>query len=477
MRLASWHRRLAGWLALPVLAWSLTGLLHPLMSRWQPSAAERQPPVEMLAAPEGRAWSDYPAPARVLPGELRLRELRALTWQGSAYWLLQRPSGEIAFVDARDGQAADIERELVTALARHYTGERQAAVSLSRVTGFSDEYPFVNRYLPVWRVAFARPDGLMAFIEPRGLLLAGLTDTWKTRFTWLFGNLHSWKWLNHESVRDAAMTLVLGTTVVLVLSGLLRVRRAGARRPALRRWHRRLGLFVSLAALAWLGTGIFHVLVVSKSAPTFPTYPLRQDFAAGELRQPAPPAIPAGARLQVVATALGPLWHDFRIGRPQQPGHHHGAGGEHAGHGAGAQAAPLLERYVSARDGHPLSREEAVRDLLATVAPKGSWTRCEPVTAFAGEYGFVQKRLPVCRVALATPDHLAVYVDPADRALAAVVDDVARLEGTGFSLLHKANWLEFLGKDLRDAILALFALLVAGLTGVGLRLLWRGRRT
>ena len=288
MRLARWHRRLAFWLALPVLAWSLTGLLHPLMSRWQPSAAQRQPPATMLAAPAGLSWSDYPAPARVLPGELRLRELRALTWQGRGYWLLQRPSGGISYVDARDGRPVDIERELVITLARHYTGERQAAVSLSRVTGFSDEYPAVNRYLPVWRVAFDRPDGLVAFIEPRGLLLAGLTDTWKTRFTGLFGNLHSWKWLGSEPVRDVAMTLVLASIVVLVLSGLLRARHAGARRPLLRRWHRRFGLFVSLAALAWLGTGIFHVLAVSKSAPAFPTYPLKQDFAAGALRQPAP---------------------------------------------------------------------------------------------------------------------------------------------------------------------------------------------
>lgn len=235
MRLARWHRRLALWLALPVLAWSLTGLLHPLMSRWQPSAAERQPPATMLAAPAGLSWSDYPAPARVLPGELRLRELRALTWQGRGYWLLQRPSGGISYVDARDGRPVDIERELVITLARHYTGERQAAVSLSRVTGFSDEYPAVNRYLPVWRVAFDRPDGLVAFIEPRGLLLAGLTDTWKTRFTGLFGNLHSWKWLGSEPVRDAAMTLVLVSIVVLVLSGLLRARQAGGRRPVLRR--------------------------------------------------------------------------------------------------------------------------------------------------------------------------------------------------------------------------------------------------
>jgi hypothetical protein len=32
-RLMRWHRRLAILAVIPLLAWSLTGLLHPLMSR------------------------------------------------------------------------------------------------------------------------------------------------------------------------------------------------------------------------------------------------------------------------------------------------------------------------------------------------------------------------------------------------------------------------------------------------------------
>ncbi|MFX5839638.1 hypothetical protein ABTE60_20225, partial [Acinetobacter baumannii] len=92
-----------------------------------------------------------------------------------------------------------------------------AVSSLTRVTAYSDEYAFINRYLPVWRVAFDRPDGLVAFIEPRSLALAGLSDHWKTRFAWMFGNLHSWKWWPHEPSRDIAMALLLTSALLLVL--------------------------------------------------------------------------------------------------------------------------------------------------------------------------------------------------------------------------------------------------------------------
>lgn len=477
--LAPRHRQLALWIALPVLCWSLTGLLHPLMSRWQPSAVAMQPPADMLAPPPGLTWSALPPPASVLPAMLPLSELRALTWQGHPYWLLRTPEGGLRYVDARDGRPADIGAAVVEALARHYTGEMKAAVSLAEVTAFSDEYPFINRYLPVWRVAFDRPDGLVAFIEPRSLALAALSDNWKTRFSWLFGNLHSWKWWHHEPSRDVVMSVLLALAAVMVLTGLVRALSGGSgRRPAGRRWHRRLGLLVSLAVLAWTSSGIFHLLAIDKSRPAFETHPLKLAFTAGDLRQPAPADIPPDARLQILAAPQGPLWHWFML---HKPGHHGGQGqgaSEHAGHDAMAMAssAPMLhEAYVSARDGGVVAAEDYARALAAGVAAGARWLGCEPVTRFTPEYGFVQKRLPVYRLQFDTPDHLAVYVDPADAAVADAIRDLDRAEGFSFAYLHKVHWLDFLGKDGRDLVAGVFASLVLVLTLVGL-LIWRRRR-
>ncbi|MFX4681864.1 hypothetical protein ABTB34_20645, partial [Acinetobacter baumannii] len=74
-----------------------------------------------------------------------------------------------------------------------------------------------------------------------------------------------------------------------------------------------------------------------------------------------------------------------------------------------------------------------------------------------------------------TADNLTVYVDPADAAVAAVVRDLDRAEGFAFAYLHKANWLDFLGRDVRDAIAAMFALGVFALSLIGGRFLVRRR--
>lgn len=467
--LLRWHRSLAMIAAVPVLAWTLTGLLHPVMSRWQPSAVAMKPPAEMLAPPSGMVWSDLPAPARILPATLSLRELRALTWQQQPYWMAQTTAGERLYFDARTGRPAEIEQALVSALARHYTGAQTPVRSISLVSAFDHEYAFVNRYLPVWRVAFDQPDALVAFIEPRSLLLAALTDTWKTRFSLLFANLHSWAWWPHEPSRDVAMTAFLSAAWLLVISGLLRAR--VTRHPTLtsgpRRWHRRIGWLVAAAALAWLSSAIFHVLAIDKGHPAFATYPLRVSFTPAEVMQPAPRAVPLPARLQVLATPDGPLWH-WQFLQPAVQMRHgsQSARAEHQHHGA-AQGSPVLhEAYVSATTGETVQPLSYMRALSAAVSADAPVLSSEAITTFGSEYGFVQKRLPVCRLVLA--DHLSVYIDPADAAVAAVIRDLDRAEGFSFAYLHKASWLDFLGKNTRDAVLAGFALMIFALTLVGL---------
>lgn len=470
--LLRWHRPLAMIAAIPVLAWTLTGLLHPVMSRWQPSAVAMKPPAEMLAPPSGLAWSDLPAPAQTLPAALPLRELRALTWQQKPYWMAQTATGERRYFHASSGQPANIEQALVVALARHYTGSQKPVLSLREVHAFDDEYAFVSRYLPVWRVAFDQPDGLVAFIEPRSLLLTGLTDTWKTRFSWMFSNLHSWKWWRHEPSRDIAMAVFLSAASLLVLSGLVRAAttKSGLQAGWLQRWHRRIGWTVAAAALAWLCSGLFHVLAINKGRPAFATYPLQLAFTPAELVQKAPAAIDTQARVKVLATPDGPLWHWHFL---QLPGASAAMPAEHAEHQHKPAAPTLREAYVSARTGQIVQPQDYVRALTAGVAAGATGLTYEPVTKFTDEYGFVQKRLPVYKVQFASADHLAVYVDPVDAAVAAVVRDLDRVEGFSFAYLHKVHWLDALGKDVRDAVMGLFALLIFAMTTVGLSFLRR----
>lgn len=470
--LLRWHRPLAILAVIPVLAWSLTGLLHPLMSRWQPSAVAMKPPMDLVLSPVDRPWSDLPAPATTLPDGLQLRELRALTWQQIPYWMVQTASGERHYYEAESGKAANIEPAIILALARHYTGVSSPILSVREVTAFDDEYAFVNRYLPVWRVAFDQPDGLVAFIEPRSFQLTGLTDTWKTRFSFLFSNLHSWKWWPHEPSRDVAMVSFLSAAILLVLSGLLRARARKVTPVTTKttRWHRRIGWCVAAAALAWACSGIFHLLAINKGRPAFATYPLTHTFNSDELIHPAPPINNDLARLQIVATSAGPLWREWGVHsntHPQLANHEH--------HSVEKSTPHLLETYASARTGEVVQPTEYVRELTASASQQAKWLSTEPITQFASEYGFVQKRLPVYRVMF--EGELSVYIDPADAAVATVVKNVDRAEGFSFAYLHKGHWFDFLGKDARDATLALFALSIFVMACTGITLLRRARHS
>ena len=130
---------------------------------------------------------------------------------------------------------------------------------------------------------------------------------------------------------------------------------------------------------------------------------------------------------------------------------------------------------MSAETGEVIVPLEYVRVLAAGAAAGAKALTCEPITRFTDEYGFAQKRLPVYRLQFSTPDHLAVYIDPVDAAVAAVVRDLDRAEGFSFGYLHKAHWLDLFGKDVRDALMGLFALLIFVMTCFGLSFLRRKR--
>jgi hypothetical protein len=92
----------------------------------------------------------------------------------------------------------------------------------------------------------------------------------------------------------------------------------------------------------------------------------------------------------------------------------------------------------------------------------------EPVFKFEGEYGFINKRLPVWRVSFDTPDAAAYYVETSSGTLATIVRNADRAEGYSFAFLHKYHWLDFAGKNVRDFVMASFAFGMTLTAGLGL---------
>jgi hypothetical protein len=90
------------------------------------------------------------------------------------------------------------------------------------------------------------------------------------------------------------------------------------------------------------------------------------------------------------------------------------------------------------------------------------------VTSFAGEYGFVNKRLPVVKLAYDTPAHTTYYIETTTSRLSTKVEDHNRREGFSFAFLHKYSYLDFLGKNMRDGIMTFAAASVLVVSILGL---------
>ena len=445
------HRGLAWIAAVAALVWATSGILHPLIVWTGPKPAAFAPPLSGFLA------AALPAPATLLAaaGIAEAERLRYLAIDGRPVLQVQRPgSAERRYLDAATGAAlADADRAQAERLARHYAGEPQAAVASARLlTRFDADYPPVNRLLPVWRIDFARDDGLAVWVDTGGDRLATLSGSRKRSLQRLFQTLHTLGWLDPlPLLRDTLIGLFSSALLLTAGAGASLLLRPGGQRPA-RRWHRRFAWLALLPALAFPASGLFHLFAYSGSLPLPATPPL--DLAHYTT---APFNATTGAVREAVSLGLrdGPGWQLQLLD------------------GAGPRSC-----YIAA-DGTAIAEDEAalVRHWAAAhfgIAEDAVATPTR-LLRFSREYGFANKLLPVWRVT--GPGDEIAFFDAASGGLSAQVRPLDLAQGLGFDWLHKGQWLDALGlnPDRRNAVLILLALLVLATAAFGLRLRLRLR--
>lgn len=488
-----WHRIIGLLTVVPVILWTLSGLAHPLMSNWlRPKIAREALSPTPVAKPRV-ALRQVLAQNQIAS----LRGVRVVRWRGQPAYQVQpgteAPTAAPRYFSTETGQPlpATADRQYAEQLARYFAQDSVARVSSAvRITGFDQEYKFVNRLLPVWRIAFERPDGLVVYVETAPARLATFNNAGRSAFIRVFDLFHNWSWLEligNNTFRVLTMLVLLGVIIASAVSGLViygflwkkfrKPRHAQDRVGRLRKYHRQVGLAVALVTFTFAGSGAFHVYLKLhpddrlryQHAPAVPTPALAVDLTelplAWELVQ------------QVTLAELnGQVYYQvFRLPTEKPTGP---ATGASTGQPVEAvRATPVA--YYNATTGQLLP-DGATRyaAFLATTFLQQAGGGATPamsgkptlVDHFEGEYGFINKRLPVMKVAYDTPQQTTLYVEPATGRLAARVENVARYEGLSFAFLHKYHAAGQLGKNLRDIItmLAAAGVLAVSVLGLGL---------
>jgi hypothetical protein len=507
-----WHHRLGVLTCLALLLWGLSGVTHPLMSRWQPRPASSFPPDQSISLSAARSLPDV-LQAR---GWERIQAASLATVAGHPHYRVTVAAAEPAhYLDVQTGaELPDGERLHAEELARHYTGLKQAKIVSSRlVQAFDADYHPTNRLLPVWRIQFDQADELTAYIDVGQARLATLVDQRRRLMTTWFKFGHDWSFLSGLSgLRLAAMTTALALVAFSALSGLwffVRMRGSAATRLArkpLARWHRWLGGLVGVTTVAFTLSGTLHLWMKQRHDALERPAVAQQGIATADLTDAGWRAItaPPLARLELLSHGHQAAWL-MQVARPGQASgpkaqvaamaqarSESGAASshdEHAGHGdkARRKAQPSATPTVMLHDtrsgaplpGGPLEWAGQLAQGFASQGGENATRAVESsrwITRFDDEYGFVNKRLPVVRVTLRDdPSHTRYFIEPATGTLAARVDDMDLLEGRIFSWLHKWRFTDA-GKDIRDLLQALVVLTTVGVALGGLLLFIRRQR-
>lgn len=465
--LYKWHRRLGVLAAVPILGWCFSGMTHPLMANFY-----RLKPVHRMA-PVAQVHLD----SNSLPLSTALQQnnciafeqMRWVVVEGEPYYQILKQNSTPLYLHAHTGiRLENGDKRYAQQLARHFLADSSSSiVSVEPVQQFTARYKFINRLLPVYRVLFDRADGMAVYVHTQSSRLGTLNDHHRRRFMWVFSQLHNWDFVQgYPRLRLGLMLFWLLAGGFVALSGLCLYgvwwrhwRGSKLAASASRRWHRRIGLLVSLSSLAFVFSGGYHALAKQEGK--------------GELRR----AIARPTFALETVHRLPDLWATFNKRAVHQISL---AEVEGRPYFQVDWDDPLVETsYFDVNTLEVISQgEERYALTLAKRHTQLADAAVDSVrlrTRFGGEYGFINKRLPVHGIYYDTDQQHSVYVETSTGKLAAVITSAKRREALSFLLLHKYHWLDPLGKPIRDSVIVLLLLGITVVHILGLILWWRTR--
>jgi hypothetical protein len=467
-----WHQWIGVVACIGMVLWGLSGASHPIMSRLQPVPQQFMPP---LAAVDLSHAVSLPALLQQ-QAITQFQHISLVQLDGQAYYRVALDDAARYFSVANGDERADAEQAVAISLASYYTGRNSQVVrAVQAVTDFAPDYHPVNRLLPVWRVAYAGDEGLRAYVDTEQSRLATLVDDRRAFLTKVFQFGHNWSFLQACSTLQLAVaTLVLALILASAVTGItlyIKQRKTAPyrlKRWGLQWWHREFGLWVSLVILLLASTGLFH-LWMSDIQQRRPILHTRFVSDSSALSAAAWSQLATGQVLKLDIYGRGStlFWQIIPATSGTQGLPSAQVAAMHQHHAAMSHSPATPELWLTgAQTAAVLTPEAYAAAWLTTIAgaAQPGVESVQWVTAFANEYGFIFKRLPVLKVQTTQAHHTRFYLEPATGTLAANIDDTDGMEGFIFAYLHKWSF-QSVNKDVRD-LLAIFAALAVSLTGL-----------
>lgn len=512
-KIYQWHRSLSLVIALPVLAWALSGIMHPVMTNIRPRIATQG----IAALPvDSSAIRVSLEQALAQNGVDSFHAFRLVHIDTSwFYQVQQRYNAEPVYISTRTGKllkrgdwlyAQYLARQFLEGSRQKQPQQAAAPVhdccdaaalcvladttgsqvtAAVRLTQFDNEYKSINRLLPVYKVSFDRPDGIRVYVETMQDRFAFAMDNRRALLDTIFRLVHTWGWLsflgNGKYLVEFLLAALAFITALMGLYIFFTTRSKavpGNGMVKARRRHRFTAIAAALFTLLFTFSGAYHALYKLKEDTRDRFYTTAR-FAVKDIRFQLPQLLSAAKQpvrnIGLVSVNGQPYWQVCLLPKANEQGR---ATGQDLMKSMQAAAPPVL--YLTMDNRHFLPGGEAgYAQYLATLFSGRPATAIKATTLqtrFDDAYNFTDKRLPVWKISYPGNEHW--YVETATGKLAARVNNSELAEGYSFALLHKHEFMAWGGKTLKDASTLFWASaqVVMVLFGLILYFKWRIKR-
>ncbi len=516
-KIFKWHRTISLIIAIPAVLWATSGFMHPIMTTIRPKVATQflQPAiidsnkmqVSLRMALEENKIDQFqnfrlvhidtnwfyqvqtaPINIPVYLSTVNGRPLKNGDELYAQYIAKQFLEGPFQSKKAEPDTSAektpmhDCCDAATNCVLLNDKGSSISAVK--RITDFNDEYKYVNRLLPAYKVSFNRQDGIRVYVETTSDRFAFAVDNKRAVFDSLFSWFHTWSWMDaFGNAKYILMLVFLVLTMGTTGMGLYIFFITNTKKPkgnalaSARRNHRFTSVFISLFTLLFSFSGAFHVLEKFKTDDRNDFYNRQivksssADFDFTRLQKVVHMQI---ANISIVQMNDEWYWQVFTkeeksAADGKMPLRRNDLMKDKT-------VPPPAASYISVSDGSKLvDGEKKYAEYLATLFskhPSKEITNAVAILKFEDEYGFVNKRLPVWKIGYASNHHERYYVETSTGKLSVRVDDNDLYEGYSFAFFHKHHFMDFAGKEARDFSTMFWSFAQIALVVVGL-ILWR----
>jgi hypothetical protein len=485
-----YHRTLGLITIIPVILWCLSGLMHPFMAHFfKPEIAHDR----LESKPIDKKQLLFSIQEVLAKNKLsEFKNFRIIPFNNRTYYQVKTTKDDLVYFDTQNATALkNGDAKYAEWLSRYFLDDQKSAVKSSEVlTQFTSQYKYINRYMPVHKLSFDRPDQMEIYVETASSKLGTYNPRSRQAFIWFFDSFHNWSFIDaisNNSLRIIIMIFLLSIIILSAVSGLIiygflwkqfKKTDAVTAKKGLRRYHRQIGIWISLFTITFAFSGAYHattkwqpytlsskiyepLLPISKIKITPQDLVIdwnhlenlnviqfndsifyRCELTVKEKKTEEKSKWKKNNNSKTTVVYINAITNQIR---PKLD----------------FEYAQFLAYYFSEDEPKPSCCEMDSSTGVESSLEDLPILETKLITDFKSEeYGFANKRLPVVKLAFDTPEKTTYFIETATSRLAAVITNSDRLEGYSFAFLHKYVLMDWAGKNIRDLTMVLAALSV-----------------